>query len=842
MRMNITEQQKRNRKRKGRETINVALIILLCVATMVEMLGLGAGTAVATPDSGNCPEYTTIDANANLDNMSFTATLPSAENVIEKPQPSTTSHVSDGRPMGQAAHKTELESAACDYQYLDGNNYEDSGGDVKPDTIYPNGVMLSESWWEDGWAQYRFYLPAEVSPDSYTYLDVGLYGQDTSWIGSGVDIYVYNWQASNWDWVGKSDKAEGYYYWTLDPDKYISPTYKNLLIYVYADIDDCYHLKYVDTTYCYEEPASAWIYDLWIENAVDKDGDGYYRCFDLYIDADTDADSLDVFASITPPGVCPMAWTIYDAETDSHFLLSYDADDYCSSPTTLDITVLLFDAPTNTLQDEDTISVDIEPASNDEPPVIELTPSSHNFGEVEKGNCSSEKSFTLRNKGEETATGSVYLTGTHAGQFTITQGSGSFSLGAGATKTIKVKFCPTSTGSKSATLFVDGSNCNDASSSLSGTGAPHPPEIELTPSSHNFGEVEKGNCSSEKSFTLRNKGEETATGSVYLTGTHAGQFTITQGSGSFSLGAGATKTIKVKFCPTSTGSKSATLFVDGSNCNDASSSLSGTGVEEIVHDLSIVNTISPPNVIKGHNCIIDVIVSNEGSQQETDVPVVLKEGDTPIAVTQYITLASGEEKTLYFEWDTAGSTEGTHTLTATIGPVAGETDTDDNSQDITITILPYSECKTIFITNYDEFEKYWPKDEVQNLKHELSFFACGLGEKGIVIDVSKDMTVKQAYDNWVITDPDSANDVANAVDNLLDNKIDNLYSNTHYVIIVGDDRIIPFYRVEDDSCPCCDCYGSCCTEEDYYYCEQAISDTSSVGSSIKENYYLTDNL
>ena len=308
------------------------------------------------------------------------------------------------------------------------------------------------------------------------------------------------------------------------------------------------------------------------------------------------------------------------------------------------------------------------------------------------------------------------------------------------------------------------------------------------------------------------------------------------------MGAGATKTIKVKFCPTSTGSKSATLFADGSNCNDASSSLSGTGVEEIVHDLSIVNTISPPNVIKGHNCIIDVIVSNEGSQQETDVPVVLKEGDTPIAVTQYITLASGEEKTLYFEWDTAGSTEGTHTLTATIGPVAGETDTDDNSQDITITILPYSECKTIFITNYDEFEKYWPKDEVQNLKHELSFFACGLGEKGIVIDVSKDMTVKQAYDNWVITDPDSANDVANAVDNLLDNKIDNLYSNTHYVIIVGDDRIIPFYRVEDDSCPCCDCYGSCCTEEDYYYCEQAISDTSSVGSSIKENYYLTDNL
>ena len=261
---------------------------------------------------------------------------------------------------------------------------------------------------------------------------------------------------------------------------------------------------------------------------------------------------------------------------------------------------------------------------------------------------------------------------------------------------------------------------------------------------------------------------------------------------------------------------------------------------ETIHDLKIIDIFAPPNVVKGHNCIIDVVVCNEGDSQETDVQVVLKEGSTPIS-TETVTLASGEEKTLYFEWDTSGSTTGAHTLTATIGPVPGETDTSDNSQDITITIQPFSSCKTIFITNYDEFAEYWP-DEVSNLKHELSFFACGLGEKGIVLDVSKDMTVKQAYDNWVVTDPDSANDVANAVDNYLNNKIDNHYSNTEYVIIVGDDRIIPFYRIEDTSCPCCDCYGSCCTEEDYYYCDHEVSDSSSVGSSIRANRILTDNL
>jgi GH25 family lysozyme M1 (1,4-beta-N-acetylmuramidase) len=211
-----------------------------------------------------------------------------------------------------------------------------------------------------------------------------------------------------------------------------------------------------------------------------------------------------------------------------------------------------------------------------ESPSLMLTPPSYDFGSVEVGQCSSEYSFTLTNTGGGTATGSVSLTGTHASQFTVTQGGGSFSLGAGASKTIKVKFCPMSTGAKSASLYADGSNCNDDSSSLSGTGT-QPPSIDLAPSSYDFGSVEVGQCSSEYSFTLTNTGGGTATGSVSLTGTHASQFTITQGDGSFSLGAGASKTIKVRFCPTSTGSKSATLFADGTNCNDDSSSLSGTG-------------------------------------------------------------------------------------------------------------------------------------------------------------------------------------------------------------------------------------------------------------------------
>jgi hypothetical protein len=237
-------------------------------------------------------------------------------------------------------------------------------------------------------------------------------------------------------------------------------------------------------------------------------------------------------------------------------------------------TATLYASGTNCNDDSSSLS-----GTGEAIPAIELTPSGYSFGTVEVDQCSSEYSFTLTNTGGGTATGSVSLTGAHANQFTITSGGGGFSLGAGQEKTIKVKFCPTSAGSKTATLNASGTNCNDASSSLSG-GVEAAPAIELAPMSYNFGTIEVGQCSSEYSFTLYNTGGGTATGSVSLTAAHANQFTITSGGGSFSLGAGQEKTIKVTFCPTSAGSKSATLNAVGTNCNDDSSTLSGIGADE----------------------------------------------------------------------------------------------------------------------------------------------------------------------------------------------------------------------------------------------------------------------
>jgi hypothetical protein len=204
----------------------------------------------------------------------------------------------------------------------------------------------------------------------------------------------------------------------------------------------------------------------------------------------------------------------------------------------------------------------------------------------------------------------VSLTGTNADQFEITSGSGSFSLGAGAAKSISVRFCPTATGAKSASLFADGSNCNDDTSSLSGAGFSGP-EIELTPSSYSFGDFQVGQCSGTYSFTLQNIGGGTATGTVSLTGTNADQFEITSGSGSFSLGAGATKPISVRFCPTSTGAKSASLFADGSNCNDDTSSLAGSGVP--VEGVNI--SVQPATKYVGVGETFDLVIQAEAGDQ-----------------------------------------------------------------------------------------------------------------------------------------------------------------------------------------------------------------------------------
>ncbi|MCK4359231.1 MAG: choice-of-anchor D domain-containing protein, partial [Candidatus Cloacimonetes bacterium] len=126
-------------------------------------------------------------------------------------------------------------------------------------------------------------------------------------------------------------------------------------------------------------------------------------------------------------------------------------------------------------------------------------------------------------------------------------------------------------------------------------GVDQDPYITLTPSSHDFGNQLVNTPSPYYSFTLENTGGGTATGSVYLTGSNANQFEVHTDDQTFALIHNETKPIRVRFKPTSTGYKSATLKADGDPpCNNATATVSGTGIDDQYPDL-IVQSFNIPD-------------------------------------------------------------------------------------------------------------------------------------------------------------------------------------------------------------------------------------------------------
>ena len=104
-----------------------------------------------------------------------------------------------------------------------------------------------------------------------------------------------------------------------------------------------------------------------------------------------------------------------------------------------------------------------------------------------------------------------------------------------------------------------------------------------------------------------------------------------------------------------------------------------------VHDVAVTGISAPSWVLQGDLVSVDVDVANEGTYEET-FDVVLAETPDGFTDTQPVTLAAAST-IVSFSWQTSTSTTlGDHTLTATAGPVPGETDVADNSKATTVTV------------------------------------------------------------------------------------------------------------------------------------------------------------
>ncbi len=192
-----------------------------------------------------------------------------------------------------------------------------------------------------------------------------------------------------------------------------------------------------------------------------------------------------------------------------------------------------------------------------------------------------------------------------AAPFSVTMGTCPTTLAAGATCTLNVSFSPTSSGTFTQTVNLNygvngGGATLSAAITLSGTtAAAQPTNLVISPSTWDFGTVQSGIPSSQKTFTITNTGGQAADSiSLNNLGT---SFQVNMGTCTGSLAAGASCTMSVWFAPNVPGSYVAFVTlqyrnaVTGQTSNIGSAltltgaATQGTTSGSLVPDVSAIN-------------------------------------------------------------------------------------------------------------------------------------------------------------------------------------------------------------------------------------------------------------
>jgi hypothetical protein len=144
------------------------------------------------------------------------------------------------------------------------------------------------------------------------------------------------------------------------------------------------------------------------------------------------------------------------------------------------------------------------------------------------------------------------------------------------------------------------------------------------------------------------------------------------------------------FTPTTLGNYVVQLNVTDSLANIAESNIANVTVNAGVHDVAITNVetskhgcVPMPTVGQNHIAAVNVTVANVGTFDEDAVTVTVyaTQSMPPSIVigSTTVSLDVGQSITLTFTWNTTGFAYGYYTISATVDPVAGETNTGDNT-------------------------------------------------------------------------------------------------------------------------------------------------------------------
>ena len=210
---------------------------------------------------------------------------------------------------------------------------------------------------------------------------------------------------------------------------------------------------------------------------------------------------------------------------------------------------------------------------------ISVSPLSRDFGSIEQGKPGATQAFIVQNNGSA-ATGplATLVTGTQAGDFVVGSDTcAGQTLAPNASCTVNVQFQPAAAGARLATVTVTGMPGGAAAAPVSGTSLASP-QLVIAPLSQDFNSVTIGSSSSI-SFTVSNSGGvSSGVAAAIISGPDADQYAIATNTCTAAIPGGSACTLVVKFAPTMTGVKAATLTIGASPGGAAVSTLTGAGI------------------------------------------------------------------------------------------------------------------------------------------------------------------------------------------------------------------------------------------------------------------------
>jgi len=143
-------------------------------------------------------------------------------------------------------------------------------------------------------------------------------------------------------------------------------------------------------------------------------------------------------------------------------------------------------------------------------------------------------------------------------------------------------------------------------------------------------------------------------------------------------------------------------------------------------------------------------------------------------------------------------------------------------------VVDYS-ANTLVLFNRNRFTELYGENSTTLVINKLEELVDHRAVSGEIIYVDDNPNVNNAYNQWDEKSYEGANDIGYAIRNMLLSKLGS-YANLKHIVIIGNDLVIPHYRIFDYTLPSLRelQYG-----DDIYL-------GSSVGSAIHAGYYLTD--